>query len=621
MPKIPMDGKAAKRLLGYVWKGHKGQLIAVLICILVSAITGVAGSLFTQRLIDDYITPLLLSPSPVFTGLLQAILMMAVVYLAGTLAAFAYNRIMVSVSQGVLKQIRDGLFAMMQALPIRYFDTHSHGDIMSVYTNDTDTLRQAVSQSLPQMFSAVITVVAVFIAMITTSIPLTVLVLLCVAGMLLVSRKVAGKSRRYFIRQQASLGSLNGYIEEMVHGQKVIKVFCHEEKAKEEFDRLNGELFEDADAANKYANILMPIMGNMGHLQYVLVAVVGGALALSGISSLTLGAIAAFLQLSRSFSQPISQMSQQFNSVVMALAGAGRIFALMDEEPETDEGYVSLVNAREENGVLCETEEHTGLWAWKHPHGDGSVTYTKLTGDVRFFNVDFAYEEDKTVLHGVTLYAEPGQKVALVGATGAGKTTITNLLNRFYDIADGKIRYDGININKIHKSDLRRSLGIVLQDTNLFTGTVAENIRYGKPDATDEEVRAAARLANADGFIERLPEGYNTMLNGAGAGLSQGQRQLLSIARAAIADPPVMILDEATSSIDTRTEAIVQKGMDGLMKGRTVFVIAHRLSTVQNADAILVLDHGEVIERGSHDSLIQEKGVYYRLYTGAFELE
>ena len=621
MPKIPMDGKAAKRLLGYVWKGHKGQLIAVLICILVSAITGVAGSLFTQRLIDDYITPLLLSPSPVFTGLLQAILMMAVVYLAGTLAAFAYNRIMVSVSQGVLKQIRDGLFARMQALPIRYFDTHSHGDIMSVYTNDTDTLRQAVSQSLPQMFSAVITVVAVFIAMITTSIPLTVLVLLCVAGMLLVSRKVAGKSRRYFIRQQASLGSLNGYIEEMVHGQKVIKVFCHEEKAKEEFDRLNGELFEDADAANKYANILMPIMGNMGHLQYVLVAVVGGALALSGISSLTLGAIAAFLQLSRSFSQPISQMSQQFNTVVMALAGAGRIFALMDEEPETDEGYVSLVNAREENGVLCETEEHTGLWAWKHPHGDGSVTYTKLTGDVRFFNVDFAYEEDKTVLHGVTLYAEPGQKVALVGATGAGKTTITNLLNRFYDIADGKIRYDGININKIHKSDLRRSLGIVLQDTNLFTGTVAENIRYGKPDATDEEVRAAARLANADGFIERLPEGYNTMLNGAGAGLSQGQRQLLSIARAAIADPPVMILDEATSSIDTRTEAIVQKGMDGLMKGRTVFVIAHRLSTVQNADAILVLDHGEVIERGSHDSLIQEKGVYYRLYTGAFELE
>ena len=621
MPKIPMDGKAAKRLLGYVWKGHKGQLIAVLICILVSAITGVAGSLFTQRLIDDYITPLLLSPSPVFTGLLQAILMMAVVYLAGTLAAFAYNRIMVSVSQGVLKQIRDGLFARMQALPIRYFDTHSHGDIMSVYTNDTDTLRQAVSQSLPQMFSAVITVVAVFIAMITTSIPLTVLVLLCVAGMLLVSRKVAGKSRRYFIRQQASLGSLNGYIEEMVHGQKVIKVFCHEEKAKEEFDRLNGELFEDADAANKYANILMPIMGNMGHLQYVLVAVVGGALALSGISSLTLGAIAAFLQLSRSFSQPISQMSQQFNSVVMALAGAGRIFALMDEEPETDEGYVSLVNAREENGVLCETEEHTGLWAWKHPHGDGSVTYTKLTGDVRFFNVDFAYEEDKTVLHGVTLYAEPGQKVALVGATGAGKTTITNLLNRFYDIADGKIRYDGININKIHKSDLRRSLGIVLQDTNLFTGTVAENIRYGKPDATDEEVRAAARLANADGFIERLPEGYNTMLNGAGAGLSQGQRQLLSIARAAIADPPVMILDEATSSIDTRTEAIVQKGMDGLMKGRTVFVIAHRLSTVQNADAILVLDHGEVSERGSHDSLIQEKGVYYRLYTGAFELE
>ena len=605
----------------YIQRGYGVQFVVVLICILLSAVANVAGSMFLKSLIDDYISPLLLQASPVFTGLLHALMSMAVIYLIGIATTFVYNWLMVSISQGVLKKVRDEMFAHMQKLPIRYFDTHTHGDLMSHFTNDTDTLRQAVSQSLPQMFSAVITVVAVFIAMITTSIPLTVLVLLCVAGMLLVSRKVAGKSRRYFIRQQASLGSLNGYIEEMVHGQKVIKVFCHEEKAKEEFDRLNGELFEDADAANKYANILMPIMGNMGHLQYVLVAVVGGALALSGISSLTLGAIAAFLQLSRSFSQPISQMSQQFNSVVMALAGAGRIFALMDEEPETDEGYVSLVNAREENGVLCETEEHTGLWAWKHPHGDGSVTYTKLTGDVRFFDVDFAYEEDKTVLHGVTLYAEPGQKVALVGATGAGKTTITNLLNRFYDIADGKIRYDGININKIHKSDLRRSLGIVLQDTNLFTGTVAENIRYGKPDATDEEVRAAARLANADGFIERLPEGYNTMLNGAGAGLSQGQRQLLSIARAAIADPPVMILDEATSSIDTRTEAIVQKGMDGLMKGRTVFVIAHRLSTVQNADAILVLDHGEVIERGSHDSLIQEKGVYYRLYTGAFELE
>ena len=509
----------------------------------------------------------------------------------------------------------------MQSLPIRYFDTHQSGDTMSRYTNDTDTLRQMIAQSMPQMFSSVITIVAVFCAMVATSIYLTLVVLAVVAVMFIVSRKIAGKSRRYFLRQQQSLGQTNGYIEEMINGQKVVKVFCHEEEAKEGFDGFNDQLCVNATEANRFANILMPIMANIGNLQYVLIAIIGGFLALGGVGGLTLGMIASFLQLSKSFSMPISQVSQQLNSVIMALAGAERIFELMDEEPEADEGYVTLVNARMENGEVAETRERTGLWAWKHPHHDGTVTYTPLTGDVRFDDVDFGYSEDKIVLHNITLFAEPGQKVAFVGATGAGKTTITNLINRFYDLADGKIRYDGININKIKKSDLRRSLGIVLQDTSLFTGTVMENIRYGRLDATDEEVYAAARRANADGFINQLSEGYDTVLSGDGSGLSQGQRQLLAIARAAVADPPVMILDEATSSIDTRTESIVQKGMDALMHGRTVFVIAHRLSTVQNSDVIMVLDGGRIIERGTHDQLIAQKGRYYQLYTGAFELE
>lgn len=612
---------SAKRLFGYIWSEYRAQFLVVIGCILISAVTGVVGALFTKNLIDDYIAPLLLTQTPIFTELLYAIILMACVYFVGIVAAFVYNRMMVNISQGVLKKIRDEQFARMQKLPISYFDTHTHGDIMSRYTNDTDTLRQVLSQSIPQMFSGAITLVAVFISMLALSLPLTLIVVVFVPILLLTTQKIAGKSGSYFVEQQRSLGTINGYIEEMIAGQKIVKVFCHEKEAIEEFDARNDELFRSSDGANKYANILMPVLQNIGNLQYVVIAAVGGALALGGNATLTVGVIAAFLQLSKSFSQPISQMSQQLNSVVMALAGAGRIFTLMDETPEQDEGYVTLVNAKYEGDTLAETPEHTGLWAWKHPHEDGAVTYTKLTGDVRFFDVDFAYETGKPVLQNVTLYAQPGQKVAFVGATGAGKTTITNLINRFYDIADGKIRYDDININKIRKDDLRRSLGIVLQDTNLFTGTVAENIRYGKPDATQEQVRAAARIANADGFIERLPQGYDTQLHSAGANLSQGQRQLISIARAAIADPPVMILDEATSSIDTRTEAIVQRGMDGLMKGRTVFVIAHRLSTVQNSDVILVLDHGRVIERGSHEKLLEERGVYYRLSTGAFELE
>lgn len=619
--KTPVKSTTIKRLMSYVTGQYKAQFALVIVCILISSLAGVAGSLFLKTLIDDYIAPLLLQENPVFTGLLQAILIMAGIYLAGVVATFIYNRLMVVIAQGVLKKIRDGMFSHMQSLPIKYFDTHPHGNIMSHYTNDTDTLRQMLSQSIPQVVSSIVTIIAVFIAMLSTSIYLTVLVIVMIFIMMFVVKKIGGKSGSYFKKQQQSLGQLNGYIEEMIHGQKVIKVFCHEEKAKQGFEELNEELRNNATEANTFANILMPIMANLGTLQYVLIAIVGGALAIGGIGGLTIGAIAAFLQLSRSFTMPISQVSQQVNSIVMALAGAQRIFDLMDEESEQDEGYVTLVNAKYVGDTLVETSEYTGVWAWKHPHEDGSVTYTRLTGDVRFYDVDFGYQANKNVLHHITLYAEPGQKVAFVGSTGAGKTTITNLINRFYDIADGKISYDGININKIKKNDLRRSLGIVLQDTHLFSGTVMDNIRYGRLDATDEEVYEAARLANADDFISTLPEGYHTELTADGGRLSQGQRQLLSIARAAIADPPVMILDEATSSIDTRTEAIVQRGMDRLMQGRTVFVIAHRLSTVQNSDAIMVLEQGQIIERGNHEKLISEKGKYYQLYTGAFELE
>ena len=623
MNKIPSGKRhTAGRILSYVFAGYKFRFFLVLLCILVSAIASVGGSLFLQALIDDYIAPLLAMETPVYTALLQALLTMACLYVTGALCTLAYNRIMVAISQGVQKTIRDDLFSHMQTLPIKYFDTHAHGDVMSVYTNDVDTLRQMLSQSIPQMFNSVVMIIVTFFAMLFKNVWLTIVVLLCVCCMLLVTRYIASRSAKYFIRQQMKLGDLNGYIEEMINGQKVIKVFCHEQEAEKGFDEVNDALCESAYQANKYANILMPIMINIGNIQYVIVAMAGGFMALGGFDTgITLGVIAAFLQLSKSFSNPISQISQQLNSVIMGLAGAQRIFDLMDEESEQDNGYVTLVNAKYVGDDLVEAEERTNIWAWKHPHSDGTVTYTRLTGDVRFFDVDFAYEEGKTILHNISLYAKPGQKVAFVGATGAGKTTITNLINRFYDIADGKIRYDGININKIRKSDLRRSLGIVLQETNLFTGTVRENIRYGNLDATDEEVAAAAVLANADDFIRRLPQGYDTMLTGNGANLSQGQRQLIAIARAAVADPPVMILDEATSSIDTHTEALVQQGMDSLMSGRTVFVIAHRLSTVRNSDAIMVLDHGRIIERGSHDDLIAQHGVYYQLYTGAFELE
>ncbi len=618
------DKKTIVRLLSYM-KEYKLHLILVALGIIISAVTGVIGSTFIKTMIDTYIDPLLDGVkngiAPDYTNMVLAIIRMACIYLIGLLCTFGYNRLMVTVAQGVQKKVRDGMFEHMQTLPIKYFDTHSHGDVMSCYTNDTDTLRQLISQSVPQLFSSAVTVISVFITMCITNIWMTLIVLLMTAGTMWIAKVIGGKSGKFFVQQQKSLGNVNGYIEEMMNGQKVVKVFCHEDICRKEFDEKNDELCRNATKANVFANILMPIMGNLGHLQYVMLAIIGGAMVLGGAGGLTLGGVAAFLQLSRSFTQPISQVSSQMSSIIMALAGAERIFALMDEPSEKDEGYVTLVNVKNENGTLTETAERTGLWAWKHPHGDGTLTYTPLAGDVRLVDVDFGYTPDKTVLHDVSVYAEPGQKVAFVGATGAGKTTITNLINRFYDIADGKIRYDGININKIRKPDLRRSLGVVLQDVNLFTGTVMENIRYGRLDATDEECIAAAKLVDADGFIRMLPNGYQTMLSGDGSGLSQGQRQLLSIARAAVADPPVMILDEATSSIDTRTEAIVQRGMDNLMKGRTVFVIAHRLSTVQNADVIMVLDHGHIIEKGSHEKLIAQKGQYYRLYTGAFELE
>ena len=625
MNKAPVNRKhVVGRLLSYVGRGYLALFVVVILCILVSAVASVSGSLFLGTLIDNYIVPLAAMANPDFSGLLRVILMMACLYLVGALCAFAYNRIMVTISQGVQKRIRDDLFGHMQTLPIKYFDTHAHGDVMSVYSNDVDTLRQMLSQSIPQVINSAMMILVTFVSMLATNLLLTGVVILCIIVMLLVTKFLAGRSGRYFVQQQVKLGDLNGYIEEMINGQKVVKVFCHEEEAQEGFDKVNDALCESADKANKYANILMPILINIGNVQYVIVAMAGGALALGGIDAgITLGTIATFLQLSKSFSNPISQISQQFNSVVMALAGAQRIFNLMDEPSEEDHGTVTLVNVSydKDGQTLVETREHTNLWAWKVPQADGSFQYVKLAGDVRFDHVDFAYEEGKTILHDISLFAKPGQKLAFVGATGAGKTTITNLINRFYDIADGKIHYDGISINDIKKPDLRRSLGIVLQDTNLFTGTVRENIRYGNLDATDEEVEAAAQLANADDFIRRLPQGYDTMLTGNGANLSQGQRQLLAIARAAVADPPVMILDEATSSIDTRTEAIVQRGMDALMSGRTVFVIAHRLSTVRNSDAIMVLDHGRIVERGDHEDLIQQHGIYYQLYTGAFELE
>ena len=615
-------GKTLKRILSYVGKEYKFHIIVVFICIIIGSLAGVAGSLFIQRLIDDYITPMLLSTgAPDYTPLIGAISIMAVIYLAGALANWSYNFIMVSVSQGVMKKIRDELFTHMQKLPIKYFDTHAHGDLMSHYTNDTDTLRQMISQSIPQMFSSIITITSVFCAMVYTSIPLTVMILIFVFIMMQVAKKVGGNSAKYFIKQQKSLGKINGYIEEMINGIKVVKVFGYEDDSKKNFDELNEQLCDDATKANRFANILMPILANIGNLQYVMVAFVGGVLALSGASMISVGQIATFMLLSKNFSMPVSQVSQQLNSIAMALAGAERIFNLMDEDTEFDEGYVTLVNAEYVNGEIKETAKRTGVWAWKHPHNDGTVTYTKLEGKVTLDDVDFGYTDEKMVLHNISLYAKPGQKIAFVGATGAGKTTITNLINRFYDIADGKIRYDDININKIKKNDLRRSLGIVLQDVSLFTGTIMENIRYGKLDATDDEVYAAAKLANADGFIQMLPDGYDTVIGNEGSSLSQGQRQLISIARAAVADPPVMILDEATSSIDTRTESIVQKGMDRLMQGRTVFVIAHRLSTIQNSDVIMVLDKGKIIERGNHEDLIKQKGKYYQLYTGAFELE
>lgn len=616
-PKIKNPGKLFARLMGFIFKKYLPACIIVVICIFVSVLANVQGTMFTKNLIDDYIVPLLKTGNPDYGPLLAAMGRVAIFYGIGVISTFAYSKIMIYVSQGTIKNLRVELFSHMQDLPIRYFDSHAHGDIMSIYTNDIDTLRQLISQSLPQILNSVITVVSVFVSMVILNIPLTVLTIVMVIVTTVVTKKFAGFSSRYFLSQQRDLGKVNGFIEEMLNGQKVVKVFTHEQENIEAFDKINDELFESAYNANMYSNMLGPVNAQIGNLSYVLCALAGGVMALSGFGGLTLGKLASFLTFNKSFNMPISQVSQQFNSIIMALAGCDRIFSLLDEAPETDEGYVSLVNAKEENGTLTETPEHTGLWAWKHTHqADGSVDYKKLEGDVVFDDVDFGYVPEKIVLHDVDLFATPGQKIAFVGTTGAGKTTITNLINRFYDIADGKIRYDGININKIKKADLRHSLGIVLQDTHLFTATVMENIRYGKLDATDDEVYAAARLANADTFIRQLPDGYNTVLTGDGANLSQGQRQLLAIARAAIADPPVLILDEATSSIDTRTERIVQDGMDKLMHGRTTFVIAHRLSTVRNSDCIMVLEQGRIIERGSHDELISKKGKYYQLYTG-----